>query len=210
MNDGGEVVIGPNRTAYRIYELVLKTAQTDRNVLIAGESGTGKELLARAIYRNSPRKAGPFVTVDCGGPDPALLESELFGAARGAFPDAAAKCGKLELADGGTIFFDEIANLGVECQARLLRAMQEREVAGAGGNRVLKFAARIIAATSKDLGLALKTGWFSEDLFRRLNTVNVRMPPLRERREDIPVLVDTATGPGFLGIFREVKGCDIC
>jgi len=188
--DEAEVIIGPNKALYRIYQLIWKVAPTDSNVLITGESGTGKELVARAVHRNSPRKNGPFVTVDCGSLVPTLFESELFGHVRGAFTDAvASRCGKLELADGGTIFFDEIANINMECQARLLRAIQEREITRVGDNRVIKFDARLIAATNKDLRQAMKAGEFREDLFYRLNVVNVHMPPLRERKEDIPALV---------------------
>ena len=186
-----EFVLGPNPGMRGILNVISKVAPTDSTVLITGESGTGKELIAQAIHRSSPRKDGPFIAVDCGSVVPTLFESELFGHVKGAFTDAIAnKRGKLELAEGGSVFFDEIGNIGPESQAKLLRALQEREFCRVGDSRSIGFDARIIAATNQDLRKAVEARTFRDDLYYRINVVNLDLPPLRERKDDIPLLVD--------------------
>ncbi len=159
-------------------------------MLITGESGTGKGLVARKIHQLSQRSRRPFITVDCGTLVETLFESELFGHVKGSFTGADAnKIGKFELAQNGTLFFDEISNIGLEVQAKLLRAVEERKISKVGSHRVITVDVRIIAATNKDLTKAIKDGTFREDLFYRLNVVLIQMPPLRERKSDIPLLV---------------------
>jgi DNA-binding NtrC family response regulator len=185
-----EFVLGPNPGMRGILNVISKVAPTDSTVLITGESGTGKELIAQAIHRSSPRKDGPFIAVDCGSVVPTLFESELFGHVKGAFTDAIAnKRGKLEMAEGGTVFFDEIGNIGPESQAKLLRALQEREFCRVGDTRSISFDARIVAATNQDLRKAVEARTFRDDLYYRINVVNLDLPPLRERKDDIPLLV---------------------
>ena len=159
-------------------------------MLITGESGTGKGLVAHKIHQLSQRSRRPFITVDCGTLVETLFESELFGHVKGSFTGADAnKIGKFELAQNGTLFFDEISNIGLEVQAKLLRAVEERKISKVGSHRVITVDVRIIAATNKDLTKAIKDGTFREDLFYRLNVVLIQMPPLRERKSDIPLLV---------------------
>lgn len=185
-----EFVLGPSPAMRGIINIISKVAPTDSTVLITGESGTGKELIAQAVHRSSPRKDGPFIAVDCGSVVPTLFESELFGHVKGAFTDAIAnKRGKLEMAEGGTVFFDEIGNIGPESQAKLLRALQEREFCRVGDTRSISFDARIVAATNQDLRKAVEARTFRDDLYYRINVVNLDLPPLRERKEDIPLLV---------------------
>jgi DNA-binding NtrC family response regulator len=178
-------------------------------VLIDGETGTGKGLLADLIHRQGPRAAGPFVVVDCASIPPTLIESELFGHDKGAFTGAtAARVGAFEAAAGGTIFLDEIGELALELQAKLLRALEERVIKRVGGTRAVKLDVRVVAATNRDLREAVNRGGFRADLYYRLNVVRIRIPPLRERREDIPLLVhhfyriftgdDAATAPDEL------------
>jgi DNA-binding NtrC family response regulator len=187
----GEMIIGSNKTIREIYKLVRKVAPTDTTVLIFGESGTGKELIARAIHHYSLRKDKPFVAVDCGSLAQNLIESELFGHIKGSFTGAVAtKYGRFELANGGTIFLDEISNVGLGIQAKLLRAIQEREIIKVGDSTPVKIDVRIIAATNKDLEERIKEGKFRDDLFYRLNVVPVFLPALRERKDDVPALVD--------------------
>ena len=186
---GPDAIVGQSKAMREVAELVKKVGPTDSTVLICGESGTGKELVARAIHRHSERRNKAFVTVDCGGLVENLFESELFGHVKGSFTGAiATKHGRLELANGGTIFFDEIANIGPEVQGKLLRAIQEREITKVGGSQVIKVDVRIIAATNKDLLKEIQEGNFREDLFYRLSVVPIKLSPLRERREDIPLL----------------------
>jgi transcriptional regulator with PAS, ATPase and Fis domain len=172
-----------------VAELVQKVAPTDSTVLVCGETGVGKELVARAIHRHSGRREKPFVVVDCGALVETLFESELFGHVKGSFTGAVETThGKFELANGGTIFLDEIANVGANVQAKLLRVIQEREVVKVGGEQKIAVDVRVIAATNKDLAKEMKEGRFREDLFYRLNVVPIHLPPLRERAEDIPAL----------------------
>jgi transcriptional regulator with GAF, ATPase, and Fis domain len=182
-------LVGESRQIAQVRDFIGRVAQADSTVLIRGESGTGKEVVARAIHHGSPRAARPFVAINCAAIPEALLESELFGHERGAFTGAAAmKRGKLELAEEGTVFLDEIGEMAPLLQAKLLRVLQQREFERLGGTRCLLFAARVIAATNKNLEQAIKTGEFRQDLYYRLNVVSVVVPPLREHRDDIPLL----------------------
>jgi len=182
-------MIGESERMRQVYEVVARVAATDSTVLLHGESGTGKELAAQAIHRNSPRAARPFISINCAALTDTLLESELFGHEKGAFTGAIAqKLGKLEVADGGTVFFDEFGDLALVLQAKLLRVLQQREFERVGGTRSLKVNIRVIAATNKNLEAALRKGSFRDDLYYRLDVVTVTMPPLRERKEDIPLL----------------------
>ncbi|PYV18602.1 MAG: sigma-54-dependent Fis family transcriptional regulator [Acidobacteria bacterium] len=174
----------------KIYRLILKAAAERHHVLILGESGTGKELVARAIHAQSPWANQPFVPVDCGALTPSLIESELFGHVRGAFTGASqSRQGLLAAAGAGTLFLDEIAELPVELQVKLLRALQEREIKPLGSNERVRLEARIIAATNQDIEEAIQHGAVRKDLYFRLNVVSIKMPPLRERKSDIPALV---------------------
>lgn len=187
---GEEILIGQSLKMRKIYDLIDDMAKTDATVIIYGESGTGKELVARSIHFNSPRADKPFVTVDCATIPETLLESELFGHEKGAFSGAnQQKLGRFELADGGTVFVDEIGDFKPELQTRLLRVIQEKEIQRVGGRRPIKIDVKIIAATNKDLKQAVAEGKFREDLFYRLNVVPINLPPLRERKEDIPLLI---------------------
>jgi two-component system response regulator PilR (NtrC family) len=173
----------------RVFDLIIQAAPSRSTILIQGESGTGKELVARAIHTHSHRKDRSFVTVNSGNLPPDLLESTLFGHVRGAFTGAVyPKKGLFDLADRGSIFFDEIGNIPLETQAKLLRVMQEREFMRLGGMDVIRVDVRIIAATNLDLKRTMEEGRFREDLFYRLNVVNVVLPPLRDRKDDIPIL----------------------
>ena len=188
---GPEVIVGQSESMRKIEELVQKVGPTDSTVLVSGESGTGKELVARAIHRYSSRKDKPFVAVDCGSLVENLFESELFGHVKGSFTGATAtKYGRFELANGGTLFFDEIGNIGINIQTKLLRVLQEREITKVGSAQIIKVDVRIVAATNKDLRKAVEAGTFREDLFYRLSVVPITLPPLRERRDDIPLLAD--------------------
>ncbi|HEY5837839.1 MAG TPA: sigma 54-interacting transcriptional regulator [Pyrinomonadaceae bacterium] len=184
-------MVGESPLLQRVYQLISKVAPTDSTVLIFGESGTGKELAARAIHRNSKRGDKPFIAANCAAFAETLLESELFGHEKGAFTGALLqKKGRLELADGGTIFLDEIGDLSPSLQTKLLRVLQEREFERVGGTRTIKVNIRLLAATNRDLEDLIKTGGFRQDLYFRLNVVKLTMPPLRERRDDIPLLAN--------------------
>ncbi len=183
-------MIGQSRAMTRVFETIDKVAPTDVTVLIRGESGTGKELVARAIHGRSPRANGPFVPVNCAAFSRELVESELFGHEKGAFTGAVARReGKFEAADGGTLFLDEIGDMSLETQAKLLRVIQEKRFERIGGNQSLVADVRIIAATNQNLEQMAADGRFREDLYYRIKVVEVRVPPLRERREDIAPLV---------------------
>lgn len=183
-------IIGTSDALQRVFRLVEKVAATTTNILIQGESGTGKELIARAIHHNSPRSERPFVAMNCGALPETLLESELFGYTKGAFTGAVAnKLGLFRSAEGGTVFLDEIGEITQAMQVRLLRALQEHEVTPIGSSTPVQFDARIICATNRDLEKEVAEGRFREDLFYRLNVIEVHLPPLKERREDIPLLV---------------------
>ncbi len=173
----------------QVFEFARTVAKSNSNILILGESGTGKELLARAIHNESPRANGPFVAVSCVALPETLLESELFGHEKGAFTDAITqKKGKFELAHGGTLFLDEIGDISPKLQLALLRVLEEREFTRVGGTQPIRVDVRIIAATNRDLKRAVDEGQFRDDLYYRLNVISIKIPPLRERREDIPLL----------------------
>ena len=183
-------IVGKSDSLQKIFDLVQKVADTNANVLIQGESGTGKELIARAIHLNSSRSSNPFLAVNCGALPESLLESELFGHTKGSFTGAIAdKKGLFRSASGGTLFLDEIGEMPVTLQVKLLRALQEHEVTPVGTAKPVKFDARILAATNKNLEEEVKAGRFREDLFYRLNVIEMSIPALRQRREDIPLLV---------------------
>jgi two-component system response regulator AtoC len=182
--------VGTSEPMQKVYELILKVADKRHPVLILGESGTGKELVARAVHSYSPVREKPFVAVDCGALTPNLIESELFGHVRGAFTGAMqARTGLLAGAGSGTVFLDEIGELPVELQGKLLRALQEREIRPLGSNEAVPLHARILAATNRDIEAAVEKGLFREDLYFRLNVVAIQVPPLRERKSDIPLLI---------------------
>jgi len=182
-------IIGLSPAMGTVFETLRKVAPTDATVLITGESGTGKELVAKAIHYNSPRRAQRMVTVNCAAIPHELLESELFGHVRGAFTGAVRdKAGKFELASGGTLFLDEIGSMPVTLQAKLLRALQEREIERVGGEKTTEVDVRVIAATNRSLPALIGQGQFREDLYYRLNVVPIRLPALRERTGDVPVL----------------------
>lgn len=186
---GFDEIIGTSRSMQEIFGLIKKAAASESNVLITGESGTGKELIARAIHRWSPRNDRAFMTINCSAIPDTLLESELFGFEKGAFTGAQyTKKGLLEQADGGTVFFDEIGDVSPLFQTKILRVLQEGEIMRIGGMRHLKVDVRHIAATNRDLKAACRQVAFREDLFYRLNVINIHLPPLRERRDDVTML----------------------
>ncbi len=198
-------IIGRSKVMESVFELIRAAAPTRSTILIQGESGTGKELVARAIHQNSNRSGRPFVTVNSGSLPPDLLESHLFGHVKGAFTGAVnEKEGLFEAADEGTIFFDEISSVGLETQAKLLRVLQEREFMRLGGTKTIRVDVRIIAATNTDLEDLIRLKTFRQDLFYRLNVIKIDLPPLRQRKEDIPLLVKH-----FVRSFAEENGKDI-
>ncbi len=192
-------LVGQSPAIRQIYAVVEKVANTPSTVLISGESGTGKELIARALHENSARHAGPFIKINCAAIPKTLMESELFGYDKGAFTGAVgAKPGRFELAHAGTLFLDEIGEIPVEMQVKLLRVLQESEFERVGGIKTIKVDVRLVAATNRDLLAEVGMGTFREDLFYRLNVVPIHIPPLRERREDIPLLAEH-----FIGKFND-------
>ena len=198
-------IIGVSESVRNLIDVVKKVAATDSTVLITGESGTGKSLIAKAIHFLSNRRDKPFVTINCAAIPETLLEAELFGYERGAFTGAhTSKKGKFELADGGTVFLDEIGDMPLYLQAKILRVIQDKEVEHLGGEKVIKVDVRIIAATNRDLEALVREGKFREDLYYRLNVIPIHVPPLRERKEDIPILVDH-----FLERFNEKYGKNV-
>jgi DNA-binding NtrC family response regulator len=187
---GLENVIGQSPAMAQVFELVKKAARSEANILILGESGTGKELIARAVHANSPRAAHPFVPVDCASLPENLLESELFGHEKGAFTGAVrAKPGLMETADGGTLFLDEIGELPLALQSKLLRALQERQIRRVGGTALVDVNVRVVSATNRNIREALAKNEFREELYYRINVIEIRLPPLRERAGDVPLLV---------------------
>ncbi len=183
-------IIGRSEALMRVLDTVKRVARTNASVLITGESGTGKELIAEAIHRNSTRTGGPFVKVNLGGISQSLFESEMFGHKKGAFTDAATdRAGRFTLADKGTIFLDEIGDLDLSCQVKLLRVLQDQTYEILGDSMPRKTDVRVVSATNADLPLLVGEGRFREDLFYRINLITLRLPSLRERREDIPLLV---------------------
>ncbi|HZU27461.1 MAG TPA: sigma 54-interacting transcriptional regulator, partial [Bryobacteraceae bacterium] len=207
------LLIGESAGMAALQAGILKVARTNTTVLIRGESGTGKELVARAIHRNSARSGRPFVAVNCAAIAETLMESEFFGHEKGAFTGAVTqRKGRLEMADGGTVFLDEIGELGAPLQAKLLRVLQEHEFERVGGSHPIKIDIRVIAATNRDLEKAMREGTFREDLFYRLNVVPLQVPPLRERRDDIALLAmhfartfSEQTGRTVTGLSREAR-----
>ncbi len=200
-------MVGESPAMREVYQFINKVAGGQSTVLVYGESGTGKELVARAIHRNSSRAVHPFVAINCAALTETLLESELFGHERGAFTGAVSqKKGKLELAEDGTAFLDEIGELAPSLQAKLLRVLQEREIERVGGTRTIRLNIRLITATNRDLKEAVRAGTFREDLYYRLNVVSLRMPPLRERREDIPPLASHFAAKYGAKAKRTVRG----
>jgi DNA-binding NtrC family response regulator len=186
-----EEIVGQHVEMQKIYRLIAQVARTTTTVLITGESGTGKELIARAIHRQGPRRDRPFVAVNPGAVPETLIESELFGHEKGAFTGAyQRKIGKFEMAQGGTLFLDEIGTLKADLQVKLLRVLQEREIERVGGTHPIKIDVRIVAATNADLKAAINSDGFRRDLYYRLNVVAITVPPLRERRQDIPALAE--------------------
>jgi DNA-binding NtrC family response regulator len=182
-------ILGRNPQMQEIFQLIRTVAETDATVLIQGESGTGKELIARAIHYNSRRRDRPFVVVSCSALPESLLESELFGHEKGSFTGAIRqRIGRFEMADGGTVFLDEVGEMAMPVQMKLLRVLQEREIERVGGNQAVKVDVRVLAATHKDLHRAMSERLFREDLFYRLNVVPIKLPPLRERLDDVPLL----------------------
>jgi two-component system response regulator HydG len=199
---GFEGIIGRAPAMQRLFDVLGQVSGTSATVLILGESGTGKELVARAIHTNSPRAKKPFVPVNCAALSEGLIESELFGHVKGAFTGAvAAKEGRLVYADGGTLFLDEVGDMPLATQAKLLRVLETREVVPVGGNQSRRVDVRLVSATNRDLEQMVREGTFREDLFYRLKVVTLRMPPLRERTADIPLLVDH-----FLHEFASLHG----
>ncbi len=195
-------IIGRNKEMERVFTLLDSVSQTDTTVLVTGESGTGKELVARGIHLNSPRAKGPFVALNCSAFAESLIESELFGHEKGAFTGAVrTKAGKFEMAQGGTLFLDEIGDISLPVQTKLLRVIETRQFERVGGNRLIKMDTRIIAATNKILPDEIESGRFRKDLFYRINVININLPPLRERMDDLPLLVNH-----FIARFNETLG----
>ncbi|MBI4126590.1 MAG: sigma-54-dependent Fis family transcriptional regulator, partial [Deltaproteobacteria bacterium] len=204
-----ENIIGSNEGLGEIFDMIEKVAETDSTVLILGESGTGKELVARALHYNSPRREKPLVTVNCAAIPEELLESELFGHVRGAFTGAVqTRPGRFASADGGTIFLDEIGDMSLKLQVKLLRVLQEQQFEPVGSNKSRQVDVRIIAATNHDLERAVRERRFREDLYYRLNVIPIHVPPLRERRSDIPLLVHFFLNQYNQAAGQQVKGID--
>jgi two-component system, NtrC family, response regulator PilR len=207
--DRFENIIGSNPRMLKIFELIDAVAMTNSTVLISGESGTGKELIARAIHNKSPRRDRKFVSINCGALPENLLESELFGHRKGAFTDAyQEKEGLFEVASSGTLFLDEIAEMSQKMQVKLLRAIQEKIIRRVGGNSEIQIDVRIIAATNRDLVERMNSGEFRSDLYYRLNVIAIQVPPLRERHDDIPVLVHHLLAATNERFNRAIKGVE--
>jgi two-component system response regulator AtoC len=204
-----ENIVSKNEKMQKIFDVIKKVSQYKSTVLITGESGTGKELVARALHYNSERSQNPFIAVNCGAIPENLLESELFGHAKGAFTDAIrTKKGLFEEADGGTLFLDEIGDLPSQLQVKLLRVLQDGEIRRIGESKPIQIDVRIVAATVKDLSKEVNEGRFREDLFYRLNVLPIHIPPLRERKEDIPLLTHHFIGKYNQAMSKNVAGLD--
>jgi len=198
----GERLIGRSPKMLAVFEMIDKVARTDSTVLVLGETGTGKELVAQTLHYRSGRANRPLIAVNCASLNPNLIESELFGHEKGAFTGAAtARRGRFEEADGGTLFLDEIGEISLEFQSKLLRVLQEQEFERVGGNKTVRADVRLLASTNRDLRGEVASGAFREDLFYRLSVIPLRVPPLRERKEDIPLLAEH-----FLGVYTERYG----
>jgi DNA-binding NtrC family response regulator len=201
-----ENILSKSPKMLKVFDLIRSLAETDSGVMITGETGTGKELVARAIHNLSRRKAKQFVAINCGAFPDTLLESELFGYEKGAFTGAVqSRAGKIEVADGGTLFLDEIETMAAPMQVKLLRVLQEREVERLGGNRKVKVDMRVIGATNVDLSLCLARGTLREDFYYRINVIPVQLPPLRERLEDLPLLIEYILGRHPVAREREIR-----
>jgi DNA-binding NtrC family response regulator len=201
-----ENILSKSPKMLKVFELIRSLAETDSGVMITGETGTGKELVARAIHNLSRRKSRQFVAINCGAFPDTLLESELFGYEKGAFTGAVqSRGGKIELADGGTLFLDEIEAMAAPMQVKLLRVLQEREVERLGGNRKVKIDMRVIAATNVDLSLCLARGTLREDFYYRINVIPIQLPPLRERLEDLPLLIEHILSRHPVAIERKIR-----
>lgn len=200
-------LVGVNKNMQKIYALIKDISSTDVTVLIAGETGTGKELIAKAIHFNSPRKDNPFVAVNCAAISEHLMESEVFGHEKGAFTDAyKQRIGKVEIANSGTLFLDEIGDMSINLQAKLLRFLQDKQFERVGGNIKLTSDVRIISATNKDLLKLIEIGRFREDLYYRINVIRMDVPPLRERPDDIPLLIEHFIKQANIKFKKKVKG----
>ena len=199
--------IGESKEMLKVYHRIMHVAATNSTVLITGESGTGKELAARAIHENSPRREMPFIAVDCSSLAETLLESELFGHVKGSFTGAIqTKTGLFKIADGGTLFLDEVSNISLSTQAKLLRALQERKITPIGGTQLVPIDIHLVAATNKNLKEMTHTGTFREDLFFRLNIIPIELPPLRDRTQDIPILIRHFLKKYTAEIGKEIRG----
>jgi len=197
-------IIGRNSKMQEIYSLIQRISNTNSSVLIEGESGTGKELVAKAIHYTSQRKEKPFISINCGGIPETLLESELFGYVKGAFTGAyTSKRGLFDVAEGGTLFLDEIGEMPMAMQVKLLRAVQERKIRPVGGTDEHSIDVRLITATNKEIMKLIKDGAFREDLYYRINVIKIKVPPLRERKDDIPLLVNHFLGK-YCSILKRV------
>lgn len=204
---GFDCFIGKSKEMQKVYRRIMQVAPTDSTVLVSGESGTGKELVARSIHHNSPRREQPFVAIDCTTLSENLLESELFGHVKGSFTGAVqTKNGLFKVADGGTLFLDEISNISLTTQAKLLRVLQEREVTPIGGTQPIPIDIRLVAATNKNLRSMISEGSFREDLFFRLNIIPIDLPPLRERKGDLPLLISHFVKQFASELGKEIRG----
>ena len=201
-----ENILSKSPRMLKVFDLIRSLAETDSGVMVTGETGTGKELVARAIHNLSRRKSRQFVAINCGAFPDTLLESELFGFEKGAFTGAVqSRAGKIELADGGTLFLDEIEAMAAPMQVKLLRVLQEREVERLGGNRKVKIDMRVIAATNVDLSLCLARGTLREDFYYRINVIPIQLPALRERLEDLPLLIDHILSRHPVAIEKKIR-----
>lgn len=204
---GFENLIGKSREMEAIYDKITQIAPTKSTVLICGESGTGKELIAKAIHQNSPRRDKPFIALNCSALSEGVIESELFGHEKGAFTGAVGRrIGRIEAAQGGTLFIDEVGEMTIPIQLKLLRVLEERELVRVGGSETIKLDVRLIAATNKDLRQAIEDKSFREDLYYRLNVATINVPPLRERKEDLPLLVNAFISEFSREHNRNIKG----